>query len=197
MVDAHIVKFVQGCENFASERSSQHIPLDPDKKSSDATPNTVALTQIVIADKLKKDHAISLHFRKSDLILNVQNKNLSNFSLFIPREKEVYHITADDDAKPSENITDSRQTLGEEPAPNSSIESIEEHLWKECRLDLRRLPQLYLQLSKIRLTGLVVLTAMAGYAIAPGAFEPTTFLLCTVGTGLTSCAANSINQVHM
>lgn len=35
---------------------------------------------------------------------------------------------------------------------------------------------------------------MAGYAVAPAPFELTTFLLCSVGTGLVSGAANSINQ---
>lgn len=53
----------------------------------------------------------------------------------------------------------------------------------------------YLMLSKIRLTSLVVMTAMAGYAMAPAPFELSTFLLCSVGTTLVSGAANSINQV--
>lgn len=37
---------------------------------------------------------------------------------------------------------------------------------------------------------------MAGYAVAPAAFEPVSFLMCTVGTGLVSAAANSVNQFH-
>lgn len=53
---------------------------------------------------------------------------------------------------------------------------------------------LYLKLSKIRLTSLVVLTTMGGYAVASAPFDPTTFLMASIGTGLTSCAANSINQ---
>lgn len=35
---------------------------------------------------------------------------------------------------------------------------------------------------------------MAGYALAPAPFDPMTFVLCSIGTGLVSCAANSINQ---
>ena len=35
---------------------------------------------------------------------------------------------------------------------------------------------------------------MAGYAMAPAPFELSTFLMCSVGTGLLSCSANSINQ---
>lgn len=53
----------------------------------------------------------------------------------------------------------------------------------------------YMMLSKIRLTSLVVMTTMAGYAMAPAPFELSTFLLCSVGTTLVSGAANSINQV--
>lgn len=54
----------------------------------------------------------------------------------------------------------------------------------------------YLMLSKIRLTGLVVMTAMSGYAMAPGPFELSTIMCCFVGTGLMSGAANAINQFH-
>lgn len=42
--------------------------------------------------------------------------------------------------------------------------------------------------------GLVVLTAIAGYAMAPAPFDPTTLILCSLGTGLVSSAANTINQ---
>lgn len=44
-------------------------------------------------------------------------------------------------------------------------------------------------------SALVVTTAAAGYAMAPVPFDPITFMLATVGTGLSSCMANSINQV--
>lgn len=46
------------------------------------------------------------------------------------------------------------------------------------------------------LPALVVITSMAGYAMAPAPFELSTFLLCSLGTGLCSAAANSINQYH-
>ena len=44
--------------------------------------------------------------------------------------------------------------------------------------------------------GLVVLTQMAGFAIAPGAFDLWTFMFATVGTSLTSASANATNQVQ-
>lgn len=62
--------------------------------------------------------------------------------------------------------------------------------------DLSRLGKYYLMLSKSRLTSLVVVTSMAGYAVAPAPFELSTFLLCSVGTGLLSAAANAVNQYH-
>lgn len=40
-----------------------------------------------------------------------------------------------------------------------------------------------------------MLTAMAGYAMAPAAFDPIGFTMVTIGTGLTSASANAINQV--
>uniref|UniRef100_A0A6I8RIN7 Protoheme IX farnesyltransferase, mitochondrial n=1 Tax=Xenopus tropicalis TaxID=8364 RepID=A0A6I8RIN7_XENTR len=70
----------------------------------------------------------------------------------------------------------------------------EERGWREIKVDVAALPGVLARLSKIRLTALVVITASAGYAMAPVPFDPTCFLLASVGTGLASCAANSINQ---
>ncbi|KAL9956379.1 hypothetical protein ACROYT_G037846 [Oculina patagonica] len=69
-----------------------------------------------------------------------------------------------------------------------------EEEWVEQKVNLRKLPQQYMALSKIRLTGLVVITEMAGYAIAPGAMHLSTFLWAGLGTGLCSSSANAINQ---
>lgn len=65
---------------------------------------------------------------------------------------------------------------------------------EQTGLDLKKLPQCYMKLSKIKLTGLVVLTTVGGYFMAPGAFDPLVLLTAAVGTGLTSCAANTMNQ---
>jgi len=62
-------------------------------------------------------------------------------------------------------------------------------------LDVSQLPMYYLGLSKSRLTGLVVVTAMAGYALAPAAFAVVPFASLTLGTALTSASANTINQI--
>lgn len=44
---------------------------------------------------------------------------------------------------------------------------------------------------------MVVLTAMAGYAMSPDAFVLSQFASCCVGTALLSSSANSINQVRL
>ncbi|XP_032995416.1 protoheme IX farnesyltransferase, mitochondrial isoform X1 [Lacerta agilis] len=72
--------------------------------------------------------------------------------------------------------------------------SKEEKQWKEMKLELDDLPGILARLSKIKLTALVVSTASAGFAMAPVPFDLTCFLLASLGTGLSSCAANSINQ---
>lgn len=43
----------------------------------------------------------------------------------------------------------------------------------------------------------VVMTADAGYCLAPVQFEHFTFFLATTGIGLCSCCANSLNQVDL
>jgi len=44
------------------------------------------------------------------------------------------------------------------------------------------------------LLALVVVTTMAGYALAPASFSVYTFAMCSLGTGLVSATANTINQ---
>ncbi|RMB93867.1 hypothetical protein DUI87_29698 [Hirundo rustica rustica] len=99
--------------------------------------------------------------------------------------------------------------------------SKEDRQWKEMKLRLDDLPGILARLSKIKLTAckpvgkgtdfslslsllcleefliqaLVVSTTSAGFAMAPAPFELTCFLLASLGTGLASCAANSINQI--
>ncbi|KAJ2847439.1 Protoheme IX farnesyltransferase, mitochondrial [Coemansia brasiliensis] len=57
-----------------------------------------------------------------------------------------------------------------------------------------KLPKVYSDLSKDKLTAFVVLTSMAGYAIAPGATQISTLLYTATGTALCAASANSFNQ---
>ncbi|KAJ2741081.1 Protoheme IX farnesyltransferase, mitochondrial [Coemansia sp. BCRC 34301] len=52
----------------------------------------------------------------------------------------------------------------------------------------------YTDLSKGKLTAFVVLTAMAGYAVAPGAAQMAPLLWTTAGTALCAGSANAFNQ---
>lgn len=47
------------------------------------------------------------------------------------------------------------------------------------------------------ISALVTTTAAAGFAMAPVPFDPVMFFVSSLGTGLASCAANSINQVSL
>jgi protoheme IX farnesyltransferase len=59
---------------------------------------------------------------------------------------------------------------------------------------LSKIPLLYKELVKFKLAGLVALTTMAGYAIAPGESTVTNLIATTVGTSLCIGSANAINQ---
>ena len=52
----------------------------------------------------------------------------------------------------------------------------------------------YKDLTKAKLSAFVVLTTMAGYAIAPGLLNLSTLLWTTFGTGLCVASANAVNQ---
>lgn len=86
-----------------------------------------------------------------------------------------------------------------EPKDGNKVEEViveaEDALrWREQKVKLSELPSIYMQLSKSRLTGLVVVSALAGYGMAPAMFDPVTCALMGLGTFLTSCSANTVNQ---
>ncbi|PAA75902.1 hypothetical protein BOX15_Mlig033635g4 [Macrostomum lignano] len=68
------------------------------------------------------------------------------------------------------------------------------HQWLTVDRDLAS-PGAYLALAKSRLTLLVVATAAAGYAMAPGPVDPLTLAACLAGTAAVSASANSVNQL--
>ncbi|XP_055973871.1 protoheme IX farnesyltransferase, mitochondrial isoform X2 [Sorex fumeus] len=95
-----------------------------------------------------------------------------------PNEKEVIELE-------SASIIESTVEVGQQR---------DENQWKEMKLHVDSLPGILARLSKIKLTALVVSTTSAGFALASGPFDWPCFLITVVGTGLASCAANSINQ---
>ncbi|KAM7352696.1 cytochrome c oxidase assembly factor 10 isoform 2-T2 [Cochliomyia hominivorax] len=82
---------------------------------------------------------------------------------------------------------------------NTTLNGLEvtRQIWEPSpTLEKGQLLGYYKKLSKFRLTSLVVITAMGGYVMSPAPFDSASFLLCSLGTGLVSAAANSINQYH-
>lgn len=68
--------------------------------------------------------------------------------------------------------------------------------WQDGKIDLKTLPNYYLMLSKSRLSMLVCITSAAGYGLASTiAVDPLILAVSTLGVGLTSASANSINQI--
>nr|XP_060620504.1 protoheme IX farnesyltransferase, mitochondrial [Anolis sagrei ordinatus] len=98
--------------------------------------------------------------------------------------------------KPTVNESEALTPMAILNNTEKTVESMsqEEKQWKEMKLQLDTLPGVLARLSKIKLTALVVSTASAGFAMAPVPFDLTCFLLASLGTGLSSCAANAINQ---
>eukprot|EP00049_Salpingoeca_infusionum_P003490 m.66957 g.66957 ORF g.66957 m.66957 type:complete len:341 (-) comp12154_c0_seq1:621-1643(-) len=67
--------------------------------------------------------------------------------------------------------------------------------WEDQRkIPMKELPNTYSRLTKLRLSGLVVLTMMNGYALAPVPFDWATFGVASLGTALCVASANSFNQ---
>lgn len=61
-------------------------------------------------------------------------------------------------------------------------------------LTLKERAEVYGQLSKVRLSSLVVMTTGAGFLMAGGPISWSTFAAATVGTSLAAAAANTFNQ---
>lgn len=96
--------------------------------------------------------------------------------------------------KPNEELIELEAASMVDGSLDIPKETKEEKQWKEMKLHADDLPGILARLSKIKLTALVVSTTSAGFALAPGPFDWPCFLLASLGTGLASCAANSINQ---
>ncbi|NWY04341.1 COX10 protein, partial [Nothoprocta ornata] len=149
---------------------------------------------------------VTLHNR--DLSQRVKPKSDSLAPPFhesrqVGREKTVIHRIGPVSPAPAPLPEAGPRNEPEEAAAAAGLEgsgaslgaaSKEDRQWKEMKLQLDDLPGILARLSKIKLTALVVSTASAGFAMAPVPFDLTCFLLASLGTGLASCAANSINQ---
>ncbi|XP_056006884.1 protoheme IX farnesyltransferase, mitochondrial-like [Ostrea edulis] len=124
--------------------------------------------------------------------------NLKSASTEADQELNIYHqtpgdtLTVDIGPKDFAKLKAMLEKDRRDRSPAHNPESITECIWQEMKTDNNKL----LQLCRLTMNQfcLVVLTAMAGYAMAPAAFDPIGFTMVTIGTGLTSASANAINQ---
>jgi len=168
------------------------------KKSSDSTDITDEQTSLSESDALQ-----SMDVDKNELLLELRRSKK-----IVPVKAEGLDVLASSSISPIDQGSAEKSTVRKSPLNFTSLKLKEstkdqtisgtevdpEFMWRQQKVKITHLLTNYKMLSKFRLTGLIALTTMAGYAVAPGAFDLQTFALCTVGTGLTSCSANSINQ---
>jgi len=108
---------------------------------------------------------------------NIDKTTLGSNSLVLAR----YIGTCDDGRSKSVNIEKKIDVV----LPSEEIK----------KLDITKLPSIYASLSKWYLTWFVVMTADAGYCLAPIMFDHHSFFFLTLGTALCSSAANTLNQI--
>ncbi|KAG7158599.1 Protoheme IX farnesyltransferase-like [Homarus americanus] len=163
------------------------------RANGDKFDKNVKILLIEKSSKLKfliSKEAPLLHHAQAGAVVDVRNGATQMGSSSGEHGAQEIHLQPYEDVEYIEETKDSirekTQLVG--ALPPGALD------WKPQRIDLKKLGSYYAGLSKSRLTGLVVITAVAGYAMAPGPFDPTTLMLCTLGTGLTSSAANAINQ---
>ncbi|XP_013393899.1 uncharacterized protein LOC106161487, partial [Lingula anatina] len=177
-------------------RSAKH---DVSKKQSAKYRRTVSNLNVHKTDELSGPHAtllsdnkISLFIKKSKQIVELDLDKLKGdkITLFRPKVEDgkLMNLDLADVFGILEQDVMFRES---EPPP---IESADEVVWKEQKVQLDQLLGYYLKLSKIRLTTLIVITTVGGYFLAPGPFDPGTLFMVTAGTGLMSGAANAMNQ---
>lgn len=138
-----------------------------------------------------KQVPLTLFIKKSKTLVMLDEIS-EKFTVTFPKSEDT--LTVDIGPEDFAKLKTMLEKDKRDRSPAHNPESITECIWQEMKTDNNKLMQYYFRLSKIRLTGLVVLTAMAGYAMAPAAFDPIGFTMVTLGTGLTSASANAINQ---
>ena len=160
-----------------------------------------------VPSDLEKDTSLydeTLTQRKIKFVLKMVKKSKS-FESLVSNLKEKPEPLFSPPVTPS-NSSGMRESIfvDEEVIRNVGNKQNEIHLttdesadllkWSDTKLNVRKLPTYYMMLAKSRLTLLVCITSAAGYGLAPVPFEIAPFIISTVGVGLISSAANSVNQ---
>merc|ERR1719272_337500 len=76
------------------------------------------------------------------------------------------------------------------PAPEATAAAVK----PQAPTSLMHWPKIYMELGKIRLSGLVVTTTVSGYFMGCATFDPSVFACTVAGTTLAALSANTFNQ---
>ena len=106
-------------------------------------------------DELHED--VVIFHRPTGQIVDVNVKSDQNqLSIFFCHREQILDIKLSDKFKKDVINAQKRMIVPENGEEKSTVESIDELIWKEIKFDYKKLPDLYLKLSKIRLTGMLV-----------------------------------------
>ena len=183
-LDSPPVLFIQKYQQFIDTKDILvRDELSDMEKNGRITPSSMTTEKIEIIQKAVKDtetfkQLVEALRKQPEPLLAPARATTTQKSVFVDSDYEVIR-----EERPNE-------------AGRLSLTKYETELeWSSSRLDVSQLASHYMMLSKSRLTLLVCLTAGAGYGMAPGDLSLTTAVLATLGTGMASSAANSINQI--
>ena len=101
---------------------------------------------------------VVIFHRPTGQIVDVNVKSdQTQLSIFFCQREQIVDIKLSDKFKKDVINAQKRMIDPENGEEKSTVESIDELIWKEIKFDYRKLPDLYLKLSKIRLTGMLVI----------------------------------------
>jgi protoheme IX farnesyltransferase len=172
--------------DIRSVRIRANVTLSPSPRVQLSVRALSASSTVPIAESSRRNSRFSQFFYA----------NTSSGIISLPRE--AVEEQADPALAESAPQTAPRSRIPELPMPSKVVEypPLPDVAYKPITtLSPRRLLKIYSQLSKTRLTTLIVLTAMSGVAISPLPTTISVLLATALGTALCSASANTINQI--
>lgn len=165
-----------GCHQRAIPKQAAVLPIvDESDDSAERQVERIPALNHAVAPDVSKQQDVS------------SKEQLDTANLKLPTEAGMTQINAT-------SWTASDETPHIQVETDEAKDARLDRQWKQVMVDRADLPDIYARLAKIKLTALVVTTAASGFAMAPVPFDPVLFVVSSLGTGLASCAANSINQ---
>lgn len=130
---------------------------------------------------------VTLFYKPSGTVFSVNPKFKDpDASLFICSNRNILNFTFNQNEDVEKELKYDK---------DNKLKTVKDLMWQPINTHWKKLPHIYFRLAKRDLSGLVVVTAVAGYAMAPGAFDLSILIGTIIGTGLCSTSANTINQI--